>query len=195
MKIANDGFFSSASASRPSISPSETSAPIFFGGVCGSVQREQPERDRRRRRRGRTAARAARPRAALSVTPPAIQPTAERIFTRGKSRLGVREVVQRERVAQRQRRHEQRAVEDQQRVERRERRHLRQQAQHDAAEDAEHAEQLLRGEVAVGDQADEERRDHRADGERAVGQADLLAVEARACWPGTCPCSRTRTPR
>ena len=42
MKIANDGFFSSASASRPRTSPSDTSAPVFRGGVCGSVSANSP---------------------------------------------------------------------------------------------------------------------------------------------------------
>ena len=42
MKMANDGFLSSARASRPRISPTETSAPTFFGGVCGSVNENRP---------------------------------------------------------------------------------------------------------------------------------------------------------
>jgi len=42
MKMANEGFFISASASSPSTSPSGTCAPTFFGGVCGSVNENSP---------------------------------------------------------------------------------------------------------------------------------------------------------
>jgi len=42
MKIANEGFFISASASSPSTSPSETFCPVFFGGVCGSISENNP---------------------------------------------------------------------------------------------------------------------------------------------------------
>ena len=45
MNIANDGFLSSARASSPRISPTDTFCPTFLGGVCGRVKREQAEHD------------------------------------------------------------------------------------------------------------------------------------------------------
>jgi len=95
----------------------------------------------------------------------------------GEILLRVGQLVQRERVPQGERRHISGAVGDEENVERREVRHLRQQAEQDPAEDAQRPEQLLRGEVAVGDEADEEGRDHRADSEGPIGQADLAAGE------------------
>ncbi len=91
----------------------------------------------------------------------------------------VSQMVHRQRVAQREGRHEDGAIEDQRRVERREGRHLRQGKEHQPAQQAEHGQQSLGGEVPVGDQADEERRDHRAYRERAVREADLPAIEAK----------------
>jgi hypothetical protein len=42
MKMAKEGFLSSASASSPSISLSETSCPVFLGGVCGRASENKP---------------------------------------------------------------------------------------------------------------------------------------------------------
>ena len=42
MNAAKDRFFKSARASRPRISPTDTFAPSFFGGVCGSVKANSP---------------------------------------------------------------------------------------------------------------------------------------------------------
>ena len=42
MKIAKEGFFNRASASRPRISPRLTSAPAFMGGVWGRLSEKIP---------------------------------------------------------------------------------------------------------------------------------------------------------
>ena len=44
MKMAKDGFFSRASASRPRISPRLTFAPVFLGGVWGNESEKRPKR-------------------------------------------------------------------------------------------------------------------------------------------------------
>src|SRR5262245_48241888 len=54
---------------------------------------------------------------------------------------------------------------------------MRQGAEHGASKDTEDGEHFLRSEVAIGNQADEERGNHGTDGESAVGSADLLSTE------------------
>ena len=113
----------------------------------------------------------------------------------GEVPLGVPQVVQRQRVAQGQGRGVSGAVQDEQRVEGAERRwHCGSDEQHGAAGQAEDAEHLLGREVAVGDQADEERGDHGADGERAVRGPDLAPRTEGGDQVGR-HARRTTTPR
>ena len=88
-----------------------------------------------------------------------------------------REMMQRERVSQRKGGNVESAIENQRGIKCGEGPHLRQHAQHHTAENTKHREQLLRRKPTVCDQPDQKRRDHRADGERAVGQADLRSFE------------------
>ena len=91
--------------------------------------------------------------------------------------LRIEQMVQRKGIAQRESGDEQRAIKNQGRVKGRELIQLRQRTEDDSAEQAEDSEDSFRSEIAVCNQADKEGRDHRADGESAVGHADFLTTE------------------
>ena len=90
-------------------------------------------------------------------------------------RLG--HLPERQRVGQGQGRHVAERVEQQHAVDGGERRPRRREEEHRTARDVQARQQLLGREPAVGDHADEERRDHRGDRRRPEHQPDLLPRE------------------
>ena len=87
------------------------------------------------------------------------------------------DVVERDRVRQRQRGHVADRIDDQQGIERGERLLRRHEPEHRASRQMQDGKELLGREESVGDHADEERRDQCRDRRRAVREADLLSRE------------------
>ena len=93
---------------------------------------------------------------------------------------GIAHLPERQRVGERERRHVEQRVDEHRDVERPEGGLRRRIEQRDAAGEVQHGEQTLRREKAIGEHADEERRNHRGQRRRAVRQADLLSRKTRA---------------
>ena len=104
---------------------------------------------------------------------------------RAELKLGVGHLAEGEGVGEGEGGHEAEAVEEEESVDFAEGYLLRGEEEEDAAEEMECGEDALGGEELVGDEADEEGRDHGADGGGACGKADLLTGEVeRGGEPG-----------
>ena len=177
-KIVNERSFISCSASSPSTSRTETLRPSLAGGVCGSASAKSPSATEAIAAIRNCVATSADVEIADDIAgrdPPERAPGPHaREFGAGNAHL-----MERERVAQRQRRHEAQGVADQRGVEGdeiRQRRHIEEERR---AQQMEERENALGGEEPVSNQADEERRDHRGERRRAVGRAALPSGEVQ----------------
>ena len=161
------------------VGPGRALAGAFSsGGVCGSARQNRPSRieapagDPQRRRRRLEAERAD----GQPGDDPADRPEHA---DRRELAAGIDHLAERQRVAQRERRHVAQRVDQQHAVEPAEGRLRRRKEEDDAADNVERGEDALGRHEPIRDHADEERRDHRRQRRRAGGQADLLAREVQ----------------